>query len=96
MDLGPRMGLYDSQVWFEVVSTSRWTSSRTSGGTSGSTSGSQMDPGRVKYYQGWFQLKFKNDFKKHISQPNLLLRAQNLKVNPRSFELDINASQACL
>ena len=27
--------------------------------------------------------------------PNLLLRAQNLKVNPRSFELDINASQAC-
>ena len=30
-----------------------------------------------------------------IISPNLLLRAQNLKVNPRSFELDINASQAC-
>ena len=28
--------------------------------------------------------------------PNLVLRAQNLKVNLRSFELDINASQACL
>ena len=28
--------------------------------------------------------------------PNLLLRAKNLKVNPRSCELDINASQACL
>ena len=28
--------------------------------------------------------------------PNLLLRAQNLKVNLRLFELDIKASQACI
>ena len=28
--------------------------------------------------------------------PNILLRAQKLKVNLMSFELDINASQACI
>ena len=71
----------------------RWTSSRTSGGTSGITSGSQMDPGRVKYESGVINWSLRMT-SRNIS-PNLLLRAQNLKVNQRSFELDINASQAC-
>ena len=43
--------------------------------------------------KGWFQLK-EEDFKK--TSPNLLLRAQNLKVIQSSLDLDINASQACL
>ena len=90
-----------TQVWLEEVRTSRWTSrwtsSRTSGGTSGSTSGSQMDPGRVKYESGIIKGGFNWSLRmtsRNIS-PNLLLRAQNLKVYPRSFELDINASPAC-
>ena len=94
MDLG-WVGM--THVWSEEVITSRWTSSRTSGGTPGITSGSQMDPGRVKYESGIV----KNGFNLRLritsrnTSPNLLLRAQNLEVIPRSFELNFNASQAC-
>ena len=95
MDLG---WLCMTQVWLEEVRTSRWTSRWTSSRTSGGTSGSQMDPGRVKYGLGIIKGSFNWSIRitsRNIT-PNLLLRAQNLKVNPRSFELDINASQACL
>ena len=44
--------------------------------------------------QEWskLKLKFKEDFKKHLSNPT----TQSSKVIPSLLELDINASQACL
>ena len=91
MDLG-WVGM--TQVSSKEVRTSRWTVSR----TSGNIYGSPKDSGRVNYeseiVRGSFNLSLW--MTSRTTFPNPLLRAQNLKVIPRSFELDIIASQACL
>ena len=86
MDLG-WVGM-TSTVWSEKVRTSRWTSRQTSRGSM-----SQV----WALVKGGFSLSSRETMR---GKPNILLRNSKLKTQKtkatcKSFELDMNASQAC-